>query len=643
MAYVIHENQLKDMLNDAMAENPWVSKEDIIKWIMSNPDIKIMASDKYWDTKSVSDYLSDKTDDEIDTLFGTLEDENWNPIEDTESSKPSKQEKIDYAKKYNENEYSKIWNDAIKWFDETDPLMENAKKVTEAYEKLRDKKNELTSYYNSWRSWDSEVYQAKLDQINQALEAAETSDEFKSIVNTIRENWWASAEDFFLHPMVDATLEKMAMHYWSTMWWEKWESLKNTLYWDIANSWVTKIWWSSKWLHNLPNTYDEYNKWDNGSDVKNDESNTKWEKKSPDITKLTDVMKFWDDVASVWWEKYLDARDEKLALALKIKWIESPEEIDKFLNKYDSWKWAKDEWKQKTLWRLSDKISQISDQDIKNEVKAAKERQEGKRKEKDDNNIYDENWKVIWKKHIDIKKKNVWDDWTPSNDDSINWVEDEKEQSVIRDAIDIASWKKKITKEDIYNILPDKAKQLIKWIDKDAKERLYAKEHLWDTDEDWYWDPDSPINWTEEEDTVKSTNEKWWKWTVKEEKKQSSKNNKFLRLTREVQKLKPNERIKYLKEHWFSVDKNWYFTKNWMKTLVYKDGQYNPKYVKPDEKEGYNERVKVEAPKQDPVQIALQKSGYQWPRDANGNFLPITDKWLDIQEGKKNLKDKSKK
>ena len=488
MAYVIHENQLKDILNDAMAENPWVPKADIIKWLRDNRDIKIMASDKYWDTQSVQDYFANKTDDEIDEIFWALEDEEWNPIttpEDTESSKPTKQERIDYAKKYDENEYSKIWDNAIKWFDESEPLMENAKKVTEAYEKLWDKKNELTSYYNSWRSWDSEVYQAKLDQINQALEAAETSDEFKSIVNTIRENWWASAEDFFLHPMIDATLEKMAMHYWSTMWWEKWESLKNTLYWDVANSWVAKIWWSLKWLHNLPNTYDEYNKWDSVSKTKNDKSNTNWDKNStdwetpkwenpkweqpkwksspfwptkqttPDIKTATDKMVFWEGVAAAWGNDYLENRNNQLATALKLKWIESREDIDAFLNQYDSWKNAKDEWKKNTLDKLTEKVGKI---------KTGKDKKDEKKSEnkddifREDNLIKDKNGNTVWVKHIDIKKKEVWDDWTPSNDDSINGIE---EDNIIRDKNWRMIWvkhldiKKKKTaeesNEDIFN------------------------------------------------------------------------------------------------------------------------------------------------------------------------------------------------
>jgi len=276
MAYVIHENQLKDILNDAMAENPWVSKADIIKWLRDNRDIKIMASDKYWDTQSVQDYLENKTEDEIDEIFWALEDEKWNPIttsEDTESSKPTKQEKIDYANKYNANEYSKIWNNSIKWFDETLPLMENAEKVADAYEKLWDKKNELTSLYNSWQSWDPEVYQAKLDQVNQALEDAENSEEFKWIVDAIRENWWASTEDSLLHPIVNATLEQMAVHYWSRMWHEKWASFTNTLVWDLANSSFNKFTGWKYSLSSLPEVYDMYNKG-------KDKDSTDWKKDS---------------------------------------------------------------------------------------------------------------------------------------------------------------------------------------------------------------------------------------------------------------------------------------------------------------------------------------------------------------------------
>ena len=70
-------------------------------------------------------------------------------------------------------------------------------------------------------------------------------------------------------------------------------------------------------------------------------------------------MVFWDDVAWVWGEEYVDGRNNKLATALKLKWIKSKEDINKFLNQYPSRKNAKDEWKKKTLKSLVEKIGNI--------------------------------------------------------------------------------------------------------------------------------------------------------------------------------------------------------------------------------------------------------------------------------------------
>jgi hypothetical protein len=46
MAYVIHPNQLSQLFKDAKAENPNVDPEILIAYILQNPDIEIMRSDK---------------------------------------------------------------------------------------------------------------------------------------------------------------------------------------------------------------------------------------------------------------------------------------------------------------------------------------------------------------------------------------------------------------------------------------------------------------------------------------------------------------------------------------------------------------------------------------------------------------------
>lgn len=505
---------------------------------------------------------------------------------------------------------------------------------------------EAANYVNGHNHWEwlvwkwTEEFNETLNWYKKQLEALEQSPEFTQLMKDISEAWtWTPWDNGIMNANVNQTLRLAASWLWSKMFNDK-DRIWNYLS-EIATSWTGKvlnefakwsIWWN-RWamLWAIPSAVYSIFAWEDAQDIANEYlKNNKWAAKKVENAKkfdekfnnLTDTMKFWDDVAWVWWQDYLKVRDEKLALALKLKWIESPEEIDKFLNKYDSWKNAKDEWKQNTLSNLSDKVSQITDEEIKEKVKAAKERKA--------------------KKDEGKKEEKVWDNWTPSNDDSINWTE---KSSLVKDAIDIASWKKKLTKEDIYWILPDKVKQLAEWLDKETKTRMKNKETMlknkdwiWKTDEKWYRDPDSPINEVEE------TNEKWGKGKVVEHEEQNPSNNKYLYIDETIKNIESDkERAKYLKDHWFKVNSKWYFEKNWMKTKVYKDGQYNPKYVKPDKKEWYNERTKVESPKQDPIQIALQETGYKWPRDSKWNFLPMTDEYLDSIKSKKNLKGKDKK
>lgn len=581
----------------------------------------------------------------------------------------AEQEAQKIADKENNASFQELVNDEW-WDDKTGQKKLEA--FAEKYKKILWEARDyvIDNYSGEWLSWKwRKNFLKELNWFNKQLEELENSDEFKRLMFDLSEYWtWNPFDNWALNWDLNETLKIAATWAWSKMF-KDWETINNIVnaaktswVWQTIDTFIKNWWWLSfiapwtqlLWLwanaivwEDASDIAKEYVKKNNITEdtFKTDEEreSDKWSKfreKNPnvDIKKATDAMLFWDEAANSWVDNYINTRDDKLATLLKVKWAESPEEIDRFLSQYPSWQNAKQQWKDETLKRLSEKMSNVKYDDFAKQVKDAKAKNESK------------------------EEKKVWDDWTPSNDDSINGVEKEntiydengkaiwvkhldikkKKPSTLKKITDFLEGNKKISKEDLYSVLPDKAKQLIDWIDKEAKARLNAKEHIWDTDENWYRDPDSPINWTEEED-VESTNEKWWKWTSKKETKQTSKNNKFLYITKEVQKLKPTERIKYLKENWFTVDKNWYFTRNWMKTLVYKDGQYNPKYVKPNKEEWYNDRTKVEPTSPSKLQIALQKSWYQWPRDANGNFLPMTDKWLDIQEGKKNLKDKSKK
>lgn len=509
---------------------------------------------------------------------------------------------------------------------------------------LKDAANYVNEHNHwEWLVWKwTEEFNETLNWYKKQLEALEQSPEFTQLMKDISEAWtWTPWDNGIMNANVNQTLRLAASWLWSKMFNDKdrvWNYLS-----EFVTSWPAKFmnelaswsqgwnWWSLLWAlpaaaysifawEDAQDIAKEYLKNNKGAKWTSSDEESKWKKfreKNPnvDIKKATDKMLFWDEAANSWVDNYINTRDDKLATLLKVKWAESPEEIDKFLNQYPSWQNAKQEWKDETLKRLSEKVSNVKYDDVAKQVKDVKSKKEDKKEDK--------------------KEEKVWDNWTPSNDDSINWTE---KSSLVKDAIDIASWKKKLTKDDILWILPDKVKQLVEWVDKEAKTRLKNKETMlknkdwvWKTDENWYRNPDSPINEVEE------VNEKWGKGNVSEHKEQTPENNKYLHINETVKNLgSDKERIDYLKKHWFVVDKKTgFYTKNWMKTKVYKDWQYNPKWVKPDKKEWYNDRTLVEPSKKDGFQIALQKSWYKGPRDANWNFLPITDEWLDLQEAKK--------
>ena len=510
MAYIVHENQLQQMLEDLRQENPWVSDDALLSFIVNNPDIQIMKSGKIWDTQKITDYVLWKTEEELNEIFWMNTDEWWNVIDS--KPKPTKEEKIDYSKQFDDNEYTKIWEDGIKWFDETEPFMSNAEKVATAYRKLRDEKNRITDEYDSWQGWDSDAYMQKIKSISNAMWQAENSPEFKYLVNHVKENW-VTWEDKNFSPIVSTTLTDMAYHNWSLFWLKPakgtWWRVSNWLLWDVSNSWLVRF---MQWvtpqkensLESLPEIYSESNKkineiinknkWKSNSkaeDVKNDNKNdisVNWPFKpmNPTDGKATDEMSFGDDVKWAGGSQYLDERNKSLALHLKMKWIETPEEIDAYLSKYPSWQNAKQEWKDNTLWILSDKISNMkwwlvswkkeenTDDEVKDETKEwrkgksieikDRERLSDRRAPDNDSSInwieestaepmyddkwnivgtqrseaylYDKSWKPIWSKKSDkyLYDKNwkpIWSKWMPSNDDSINWIEEDIAEPMI--------------------------------------------------------------------------------------------------------------------------------------------------------------------------------------------------------------------
>lgn len=123
------------------------------------------------------------------------------------------------------------------------------------------------------------------------------------------------------------------------------------------------------------------------------------------------------------------------------------------------------------------------------------------------------------------------------------------------------------------------------------------------------------------------TNEKWWtqKDTIVEYWEQNPENNSYLFLDETVKNLDSNaDRIKYLESQWYKPNSKWYYEKDYIKTRVYKDWQYNPEWVRSD-----NWLYLTTPPHNDEIDIALQEWWYDWPRDEHWHFLPKSE-WATV-------------
>jgi hypothetical protein len=640
MAYIIHENQLQQVLEDLRAENPWTDDEVLLSFIVNNPDIQIMKSGKIWDTQKITDYVWWKTEEELNEIFWMTTNELWDVVKDNKQ-KPTKEEKIDYSKQYDDNQYSKIWKDNIKWFDETEPFMSNAEKVATAYRKLWDEKNKITDEYDSWQGWDRDTYMQKIKSISNAMWEAENSPEFKYLVNHIKENW-ITWEDKNFSPMVSTTLTDMARHDWSLYWLsparDTWWRMSNWVLWDVANSWFVRF---MQWvtpqkensLESLPDIYNESNKkikeiinknkWDKKPDNQNKETikadNKKWWQSSIAEDTFTDAMKFGEDVKS--WD-YVDKRNITLAQHLKAKWLSTPEEIDAYLSKYPSWQNAKQERKDNTIKNLTDKIWPIEKKDKNND--SNKEDKEIKKWDK-----WDNKWNENNKSNKNVKVWKPGSDWLPDDYSSINWVEEEdRDENLIYDKNWNPVWSKSTKK-----------------VSNNDKDTIY-------TYEDWTinqskinnkWDKYWYINDKEWDESIEN---KWWKDAIVEYEWQNPWNNDYLKLDLEVKNLNNDKaRIKYLEKKWYKVNKNGFYEKNWVKTKVYKDWRYNPKTEEIAKWWIWVATKNIKTNPQDDIDILLQEQWYKWPRNASWHFIPMNEDTLnwawDREEKKETKKTKS--
>lgn len=435
MAYVIHPNQLSQLFKDAKAENPNVDPEILIAYILQNPDIEIMRSDKAWDTQTIIDraaWLNDaERDDLLAEAFNVNIDNEWNIKDKSDEPELTKEEKINYSNKWDTNEYKSIWDKWMKNYDITNPAIDNLKLIANTYDTLLKEKDKITSKYDSWLWQDKEVYQQKLKAINDALEYAENSQELWEALWVIKENWMSDWDRAFARK-TKSLINDMVKHRWSQM--NNWNNqFSNWLYWDYRNSGFARFMdptsdilysayeydYNKKNKNNNENNITEEKEWNKEPWTNNKEKKQSLEERLKDKKQTADKMSFWEDVKS---QEYIDKRNKILALHLWQNWIKSEEDIDKYLSQYPSYKNAKQEWKDNTKKVLSDKVNNIkSIGPVKEkEVKKSEEINNkdvkwavNENKKKDDTLMYDKNWNAVWSK------------WVPSNDDSINWVEDE--------------------------------------------------------------------------------------------------------------------------------------------------------------------------------------------------------------------------
>lgn len=413
-----------------------IPDEEIIKWFS-----------KSW--VDINDWLSKR-----DNNWKLLSEKNDELSNISEPSNISEEERL-----------MKIWTDAVNGLDPKWSVVKDAEKLAGAYQNLIKEKNKITSKNDSWYWMDPEYYKEQLSAINEVLSLAENSKEFKDLIDRIDSRELSVWQNKF-NPITTSILQDMAMHKWSE-WLNDQESFNNWRYWDLANSNFARLfaWWNNwndwdmmqtsqdlKWLKSI---YDRYNfSWDIESNEQNNSSNDK-NNKDEKLNKqsLTNLIKWneYTDRMSFWWDvkdkDYLDKRNKILAIHLKMNWIETPEEIEEYLNKYPSWKNAKQEWKDNTVNILTDKVSKIKwinedwEQVLKEENKKWfgwkwwKENEDGSKTSPDWTTTVREDWSIsFWT-----------DDESPLND--VETVEEDKKQTKKWKKIQSKAWTKKEVKK----------------------------------------------------------------------------------------------------------------------------------------------------------------------------------------------------
>lgn len=407
----------------------------------------------------------------------------WAPIQDIVNWRNWWYEDVKAKCEWASNSVDLSWHDeAIFSTEEPEPEMEEDKKTiynsrnydalkdfVEKYNALVKQKEEKLSEYNNFKwynekTWVIDKGKQEIEDINTQLKEMEDWDEFKEILQSIKDYWlWDKfyEDDSWLRAWVDNIMNKR----WSAI--EKNNALKKFFLWSNMVSNTQKnmndliddyLWWKSntKKEKQLNPEFVEKNKdneklWPNFREKLKEQSNNnkknKWWMSSIAEETFTDSMKFWDDAAAIgWW--YVDKRNNTLSMHLKERWLDTPEKIDQYLSKYPSWKNAKQEWKDNTLVNLTGMVKELNNKNIKN-------------KWEDKNEIKEEvksNKKEIKKEDKNNKDVKLWkpgSNWLPDMDSSINWVEEEKDDTLIYDK----KWNPVWSKANIKDIKAEKKEE----------------------------------------------------------------------------------------------------------------------------------------------------------------------------------------
>lgn len=499
--------------------NPDYEPAEVMQMMLDNKaTIKWKAIDKWSYSPEQKDSLNSILDGKSLQDQELIEWEYW--YEEQQEEKKNKEQK---NMTFDELSQQDDWNKKTNW--------QKINSVVDRYEAILNDIKKLVDDNNSgqWLSDEAlaEYKQNFADKV-QELKDIEESKAFSDLMELVAERGtWKILWDYWIaSPRVNRILDYIASWYWDKIFSEE-DRINNILAWatntwfdnfwyawwnmardpkDIANEFLAKKWNKKWWDKDKNKLWDLWTWYDQDSDTE-----TFWYKKRPKMAnkEVTDEMSFGDDVAWKWWQDYIDERNKTLALHLKLRGLETPEQINAYLNQYPNWKNAKQEWKDNTTQVLSEQISKMTaKRDVEKSAKENKDKQIKEAIDEIKNNwhkIYDQNPENNEYLLIDEEVKNIEDNksrvqylvdkWFRLNDEwyrEKDWIKTRVNREWVYDNnltnMSSASKNDITLQEQWYDWPRDE-----KWHYAPKKEEDIIKEQEEKKKEDEV-DPDSPIN-----------------------------------------------------------------------------------------------------------------------------------------------------